>query len=104
MRGEIGRGLCDGKLGGALERSDSSIPTGYSRRIRLYSNPPPPTEIYTLSLHDALPISAMLQYQEVAEKMSTDLQECARKLKMAHERERIYRGMAEDAEEEEGGG
>ena len=59
-----------------------------------------------LSLPSSAPPShsAMLQYQEVAEKMSTDLQECARKLKMAHERERIYRGMAEDAEEEEGGG
>ncbi|GMI43959.1 hypothetical protein TrCOL_g7100 [Triparma columacea] len=40
----------------------------------------------------------MLEYKELAEKMENDLKECSRKLYLAHERERIYRGIVEPEE------
>ena len=43
----------------------------------------------------------MLEYKEVAEKMEMDLKECSRRLYLAHERERIYRGIALSEEEQE---
>ncbi|GMI06384.1 hypothetical protein TrRE_jg6798 [Triparma retinervis] len=35
----------------------------------------------------------MLEYKELAVKMERDLKECERRLYLAHERERIYRGI-----------